>query len=296
MRIVSLACSNTEIVAALGCAHLLVGVDDHSDYPAAALRGIPRVGPDLQIDVDAVVALQPDLVLASLTVPGHETVVEGVEAAGLPILTLAPERLDDVPPTVERIAEALAPGVPGVRARGTALAGELRAAFAERAGEAGGPRTPVVGSAAPAAAPPSSAWEARPRVLVQWWPKPVIAPGSRSWVHAMIERAGGRNALEGEDHLSRPLDDEGVAALAPDVIVLSWCGVEPARYRPEVVYRNPAFQRVPAIRHGRVHRIPEAWMGRPGPRLVDGIAALRRAVGTVPSPPIPLSRELDRAL
>jgi ABC-type hemin transport system substrate-binding protein len=65
MRVVSHSCSNTEIVCALGCAHLLVGVDDHSDYPEDVVAGLPRVGPDLGRRVDEVVALRPDLVLAS---------------------------------------------------------------------------------------------------------------------------------------------------------------------------------------------------------------------------------------
>ncbi|CAN5711792.1 cobalamin-binding protein [soil metagenome] len=266
MRIVSLACSNTEIVAALGCAHLLVGVDDHSDYPRAAIAGLPRVGPDLEIDVAAVAALRPDLVLASLTVPGHETVVEGIEAAGLPLLTLAPERLDEVAPSVRAVARALAAHDPEVAERGEALARRLEAAFP--GGATGGGSEPT---------------GHRPTVLVQWWPKPVIAPGARSWVQRMIELGGGRNALGGEDRLSRPLEDEEVAALAPDIIVMSWCGIEPARYRSEVIYRNPAFRHVPAVRHGQVHRIPEAWMGRPGPRLLDGLAALRRSIGAATS-------------
>ena len=70
MRIVSLACSNTEIVCALGCADLLVGVDDHSDFPTDVVGPLPKVGPDLDIDVERVAALEPDLVL-SLD-PSHE--------------------------------------------------------------------------------------------------------------------------------------------------------------------------------------------------------------------------------
>ena len=85
MRVVSLACSNTEIVCALGCAHMLVGVDSHSDRPQEVVDGLPKVGPDLEIDIDAVAALKPDLVLASLTVPGHEEVVAGLEKASLPL-------------------------------------------------------------------------------------------------------------------------------------------------------------------------------------------------------------------
>ncbi|MBT3326654.1 MAG: ABC transporter substrate-binding protein, partial [Gemmatimonadales bacterium] len=83
MRIVSLACSNTEIVCALGCAHMLVGVDDHSDFPVDVVAALPKVGPDLDIDVDKVATLKPDLVLATLTVPGHEQVVARLEEAGL---------------------------------------------------------------------------------------------------------------------------------------------------------------------------------------------------------------------
>ena len=89
MRVVSTACSNTEIVCALGCADMLVGVDEHSDFPEEVVARLPRVGPDLGVDPEAVAAVRPDLVLASLTVPGHEEVVAGLEAKGLRVV--APE-------------------------------------------------------------------------------------------------------------------------------------------------------------------------------------------------------------
>ncbi len=257
MRIVSLACSNTEIVAALGLADQLVGVDDHSDHPAEVLASLPRVGPDLEIDMDRVASLEPDLVLASLTVPGHETVVETLEASGLPHLVLAPTSLEEVYDDIELVAERL-----GVAERGRDIVAGMRRELA--------PSTPV--------ALPEEGTPARPSLLVQWWPKPVIAPGRQSWVQAVIEAAGGRNPLEEVDRPSRPLDDEEVAALAPDAVIISWCGVAPEKYRPDVVYRNPAFADIPAIREGQVHCVPEAYLGRPGPRLVEGVRALRAIV------------------
>lgn len=257
MRLVSLACSNTEIVAALGCADRLVGVDSHSDHPPDVVARLPRMGPDLEIDVDAVARLEPDLVLASLTVPGHETVVEGCEAAGLPLLVLDPLSLADVYEGIGQIAEAL-----GVESRGRELVAEMRAALAPPPEAGGGAH--LQGDAAPS-------------LLIQWWPKPVIAPGRRSWADEVIRAAGGRNALV-DDRPSRPLTDDEVAALAPDAIVVSWCGVDPARYRPEVVLRNPAFRSVPAVVHDRVVPVPEAFLGRPGPRLIEGVRALRRIV------------------
>lgn len=251
MRLVSLACSNTEIVAALGCAHLLVGVDDHSDWPEAVVAPLPRLGPDLDVDVEAVRALEPDLVLATLTVPGHEAVVERLEAAGLPFVAPEPTSLEDVYQSIRDIAGRL-----GVADRGEALVADMRAEL-----DVDGARPPDA-----------------PALLVEWWPKPVITPGRRSWTTDVIRAAGGRAPLEEEAVKSRPVSDEEVLALAPDAFVLSWCGVDPAKYRPDVVYAKELWQDLPALRERRVYCVPEAYLGRPGPRLVDGVRALRAIV------------------
>ncbi len=74
----------------------MVGVDDHSDFPAEVVNALPRVGPDLGIDVDKVTALKPDLVLGSLTVPGHEKIVAALETADLNYHAPEPVSLEDV--------------------------------------------------------------------------------------------------------------------------------------------------------------------------------------------------------
>lgn len=250
-RIVSLTCSNTEIVAALGCGDRLVGVDDHSDHPPELLDGLPRVGPDLGIEVEKVKALEPDLVLASLTVPGHEKVVESIARVGLRHIAPAPRSVEDIYRDIREIAALL-----GVEEKGEAVVAEMESALVPRA-TAEAPGHPD-----------------RPLIAVQWWPKPVILPGRLSWVHDLVVRAGGRHPGEAEEVESRPFEDAEIAALDPDAIVLSWCGVEPARYRPDVVYRNPAWSEVKALRERRVVTIPEGWLGRPSPRLADGYRAL----------------------
>ncbi len=276
MRIVSLACSNTEIVCALGRADFLVGVDDHSDYPEGVVASLPRVGPDLEIDVDRVEALEPDLVLASLTVPGHEKVVEEVDARGLPYIAPEPTSLPDVYENIRTIAELL-----GVPERGRELAQEMRAVLGDGSRDAGEPRE-------------------GPSILVQWWPKPVIAPGRRSWTTDVIERAGGRNPLGREPVKSRPMEDTEVHRLAPDAIILSWCGVDPAKYRPDVIYRNEEWQDLPALQEQRVFCVPEAYLGRPGPRLLDGYREIRRVIEAVEAgepgePRDPPGKRCDRA-
>jgi iron complex transport system substrate-binding protein len=252
MRVVSLNCSNTEIVSALGCANLLVGVDDHSDFPPAVVERLPRVGPDLGIDIEAVKALKPDLVLASLTVPGHERVVADLQAAGLNYHAPEPMSLDDVYRDIADIAELL-----GVRQQGRTVVADMHRRMASEA-------APARGRA--------------PGILVQWWPKPVIAPGKRSWVDALLSAAGAVNPLAERDVKSAPLEDAEVRALDPEAIVISWCGVRPEKYRPQVIYRNEHWQTMKAIVNRRVYCVPEGVLGRPSPRLVEGYAALRQIV------------------
>ena len=250
MRIVSLACSNTEIVCALGAADLLVGVDDHSDFPTEVVAELPRVGPDLSVDMDAVLDLGPDLVLASLTVPGHERVVETLAETGLEALVLEPVTLRDVYANIREIAHAL-----GVAERGEALVREMQAELVDR-----------------------GAAVKRPRVVVQWWNRPTIAPGALSWVTDLLELVGAENPLGRERVKSRPISDDELAFLNPDAVVVSWCGVKPEKVRPEVVARNPAWQRVEAVKRGQIYAVPEAYLGRPGPRLVYGYRALAEIV------------------
>ncbi|MEZ4239190.1 MAG: cobalamin-binding protein [Myxococcota bacterium] len=251
MRVVSLACSNTEIVCALGLGHLLVGVDDNSDHPPE-IAHLPRLGPDLAVDVDAVLALEPDVVLASLTVPGHERVVEGIAAAGLPHVAPDPQSLDDVYRDIRDIG-----GLLGAPDRADALCAQMRDHLR--------PRDP-----------------AGARVLVEWWPKPVFVPGKRSWVTDLVALAGGVNPFGDRDTHSLAVTDDEARAAAPDLVVVSWCGVPLERYRLDVVLGREGWAEVPAIRRGAVVPITEAFLGRPGPRLVHGYDALCDAIARLP--------------
>lgn len=253
MRIFSHTCSNTEIVCALGCGDQLVGVDADSDYPPEVVADLPKTGRDLHLDVAAVRDLAPDLVLTSLTVPGHDQVVASLQAEGLATLVCDPQSLDDVYEDIRRIA-----GVLGVAERGAALVASMQAAM------------PAVESASE-----------RPRVLVEWWPKPVIAVARHSWVNDIIRLAGGVNPWGEVEAKSVPLEYADAAAQRPDIVAMSWCGVKVANYRADKVRQRDGWADVPAVRHDRIHPISEAFLGRPGPRLVEGYRQLRRAIAAV---------------
>jgi len=260
VRVVALACSNTEIVCALGLADQLVGVDDHSDYPIDVVSRLPRVGPDLGIDIDKVAALKPDLVLASLTVPGHERIVEALERARLPFVAPEPRTLTDVYDDVMTIARRL-----NAEDRGRALVAEMRAVLE---------------------APPP-ARRRRPRVLVEWWPKPVIVPGADSWVTQLLERVGAEKPFALRPVKSTPITDTEALDARPDAVVISWCGVKTEKYRKDVVLRRPSWHALDCIRNERVYAVPEAFLGRPGPRLVDGYRALRAIADDLGAPESP---------
>jgi len=253
MRIVAHTCSNTEIVCALGRGDWLVGIDDHSDYPPEITEKTRKVGPDLDIDVGLIEQLKPDLVITSLTVPGHERCLARLEAAGLPCLVTQPHSLADIAADIRRIGAALDAG-----AAAEDLAARLEACLQRPAPE----HAPVP-------------------VLVEWWPKPVIAPGAKSWVNEMLRLAGGYNPWAGCDRESLEISTEMAVTAAPELIVMSWCGVQEAKYRPHIVRRREGWDSIPAIRNDRIVPISEAWLGRPGPRLIEGIERLRLAISRI---------------
>jgi len=247
MRVVSLVASNTEIVCALGRGDWLVGVDDFSDYPDA-VRTLPRLGPDLRIDAARVAALRPDVVLASLSVPGMERSVAGLRERALPVEIVPSSGLDGVFAAIRMIG-ALLDGDAAARALEERMRARM-AAVAERVG--GLPAVPTY-------------WE--------WWPRPPITAGGRSWMTELLALAGGRNVFADLDAESGAVTLDDVAGRAPRAVVLCWCG---ARKRPDPrqVARRPGWGAVPGVRDGRIFAVLEPCYGRPGPRLVDGLDEL----------------------
>ncbi|EYB68813.1 periplasmic binding protein [Deinococcus phoenicis] len=239
MHLASLTSSNSDILAALGVADWVVAADSHSDAPG--LDRAVRVGPDLNIDVAAVQAARPDLVLASLSVPGMEQVVEGLRRAGLKTLILDPVSVPDTLRDIRAIGAVL--GLPG---RAEALAAGLDADLR------------ALGRVYPRP----------PRVLAEWWPRPIIAATRDSWVTDLLETLGAVNALGERPGRSTPLTLDEVREAAPDLIVCSWCGAR--KLRPEVIEARGLG--VPVV------CVPESGLGRPGPRLIEGARQIAAAL------------------
>lgn len=246
-RIVSLAPSNTEIVYTLGLMDRLVGVDDWSDWPSET-AALPKVGPDLDVDIAAVAALRPDLVLASLSVPGMEKNVAGLVEAGLPYVVLDPGSLDEIWENIHRVGELC--GVVEQAARVTA--GLTARVEAVRRAAADAPRR---------------------RLYWEWWPKPIYTPGRGNWLTEISALVGGENIFAGYDLPNVRVDDPlEVVRRRPDEILLAWTGAR--RPDPAHVYRRPGWEALPAVVGRRVRVLEEGLFNRPSPRLVDGLEHL----------------------
>ena len=251
-RLVSIAPSNAEIVGALGAVDMLVGAESSSDYPPE-VRALPRLGPDLHVDMERLAALEPDLVLASLTVPGMERNIAALERLNIPYLVLAPRNLEEICRDVERVGKAI-----GRQSRALEIVQEMGASVA-RLREARREKSPVP-------------------VYLEWWPKPMFTPGAACWTNELIELAGGINVFRHLERQSAEIDAADVAAADPRIIFVSWCGVPHEKLDPQRVLNRPGLEGVRAVKERRVYAIDEAFLGRPGPRVIEGIRAMAEKI------------------
>lgn len=249
LRVISLCPSNTEIIEFLGLSHWLVGVDDFSDWPAS-ISDLPKLGPDLSINMDHVEQLQPDLVLASLSVPGMEKNVEALQNRGIPHIVLDPQSLKDIEQDLIKTAQVLR-----VPERGMQAARVFRSRL-ERVKEH------------------SKMVDKRPSLYWEWWPKPIFTPGRINWLTEISEAAGAVNVFSDVELASVQTDWEDVLRRKPDFICLAWVGVRKDKVQKSVVTKRPGFERLGYYNDDRIFVLEEELYCRPSPRLLDGLEKL----------------------
>lgn len=249
MRIISICPSNTELLAYLDVLDQLIAVDDFSDWPEPVNR-LPRLGPDLSIRMDEVEGLEPDLVLASLSVPGMEKNVEELVRRNIPHLVLNPQNLTDIAADLQTVAKAV-----GVDAHDLLTA--YQSAIAE-----------ITERASSVSNRPSLYWE--------WWPKPVFTPGRVNWLTEISELTGCRNLFDDVDSANIQTDWEDVRKRDPDYILLAWVGVMTSKVKPKLIQKRPGWNSMKAF--DNIHIMEEQLYCRPSPRLLEGAIRLGRLV------------------
>jgi len=246
-RVVALAPNITEIVYALGQAHRLVGATTYSDFPPAAAL-LPKVGSYVHLDLERIVALNPDLCLA-IKDGNPITAVSRLESFNIPVYAVDPRNLDSVMDTIMRIGHLLQ-----AEERADMLVSDMQAriqAVVERVGHA----------------------NHRPKVFFQIGIAPIVSVGTNTFIHELIEMAGAHNLAAGNIAYPR-FSKEQVLGLLPDVIIVTSMAREAAFER----IRNDWYQwqDLPAVQHERVFVQDSNLFDRPSPRLVDALEILAR--------------------
>ncbi|MGH2462052.1 MAG: ABC transporter substrate-binding protein [Candidatus Limnocylindria bacterium] len=251
-RIVSLAPSNTEIVCALDACDRLVGVTDFDDYPPE-VADVPDVVIVAQVDIELVVDADPDLILAAGNELTASAVITELSDLGYPVLVLYPESLDEVLDDILLVGQA-------INAAGTADA--LAADMQER--------IDGVTDAVAGATPPRTFYE------VAVFEGAIYTAGADSFLASLIEMAGGI-PITG-DALTTSIALEDLLVADPELILLGDAAYDPS-VTPESVAARTGWAGMSAVQAGRVVVILEdPVITRPGPRIVDGLEALARAI------------------
>jgi iron complex transport system substrate-binding protein len=254
-RVVSMAPSNTEILFAVGAGAQVVGRDEFSDYPAEA-GDLPKIGGSMgQYNLEQIAALKPDLVLAAqINTPEQ---VKSLEDLGLTVYYLSnPTTLEEMYKNLEIVAQ-----LTGHVDETTSLVESLKARVAE-----------VDAKIKFAATKPVVFYEVDASSL----DKPYTA-GPGSFIDQLIARAGGTSFATAAK-ITDPYPQVGletVVATNPDIILLG-----DALYgtTPESVGQRPGWSGIQAVSSNQIFPFDDNLVSRPGPRLVDGLEALVKAI------------------
>jgi len=274
-RIVSLAPHVTENLFAAGAGDRVVGAVDYSDYPEAA-KALPRVGGYSSFDLEAIVALKPDLVVAWQS-GNAAAALEKLKALGLTVYQTQPDRLEDIPANIEKLGRLA--GTEGVASKAANnFRQHLTGLRKQHAGKSSVP------------------------VFYQVWHRPLLTVGGGQIISDVIRLCGGENVFANLAGKAPAVTVEAVLSADPEVIVASGMGRssdEPSQGRPApprgaantvsvgAVRDTPVgledwrrWTRMKAVARGNLFFVSSDLMHRPTPRLLDAAEQLCRQLET----------------
>jgi iron complex transport system substrate-binding protein len=252
-RIVTLAPSLAELAADFLGADLkrLVGVSEYSDVPPA-LKKVASVGPFHQVNFEKILALKPDLVLATADGNSRDQ-IEHLAEAGIAVVVTSSRSLDEVSESMKLTGASLGDATAGREMSEQFMRGLAR--IRDRA----------------------KARTLAPRVLIQVGDDPLVVAGARSFISQAVESVGARN-LYADSDLTYPRPSlEDVLHRNPDSILILTMGTEETPYRKSAA-RWATYGKVNAVREGKVKVIKGDTIVRPTLRLIEGMALLEKAI------------------
>jgi iron complex transport system substrate-binding protein len=247
-RVVSLAPSITEILYAIGLNDEIVGVSEFCDYPPAAMQK-PKVG-YAHPNIEVIVTLRPDLVLAPRAFLRADLLAK-LEQLKIPTFIVDPESFEEIPSRIQTVGRILnrtssADGVAmAMRQRIAAIRSKMETVTAVR-------------------------------VLYVLNSQPLITVGPGSYIHQVINAAGGSNIASKTTVPYPRLNMETVLKEDPEIIIFPIGKAEGIPLSEQQEWLR--WTSVSAVKQGRLHQIPADVLNRPGPRIVEGLEALARII------------------
>ena len=228
---------------ALGAGERVVGVSGYTVHPPEARRK-PKVGAYTTVDLDRVMALDPDLVVAYSDLQADITAA--LARRGATVLHLNQRMFDGLCHAVDLLG-----GVVGEPRAAAELIGRIRGecATASRA---------------------ARTLSRRPRVYFEEWDDPLIS--GIGWVSEAVAIAGGDDVFSDLNRSGaasdRVVSADDVRHRNPDIVFASWCG---KKVRPERIASRPGWRDISAVRDGHVYEIKSAYILQPGPSVLTGV-------------------------
>lgn len=250
LRIVSLSPGGTEMLFAAAAGAQVVATVEYSDEPSAA-RTVPRIGDLAAIDMERLVALRPDVVVA-WPAGGNAAQREKIRKLGIPIYVQQVERLADLPGSLRRLGE-----LAGTQAAADSAARALEMRLGKLARTYGGAG---VGR--------------RPTVLLEVWNRPLYTVGGRHLMSDALEICGARNVFVDLPEPGPLVDTEAVITRNPDVIL----AVAPPGEGAAWVAGWQRFGVLTAVRSHRVVPFEDRGLSRLGPSIIDATENLCRTL------------------
>lgn len=249
-RIISLAPHITELLFAAGAGGQVVGVSAFSDYPAAA-RGIQRISGGSGLDIEAILSLEPDLVIAWQS--GNPAAqVSRLRSLGLVIYLSEPRQLEDISSTLRNVGRLTGHEV---------IANQQAAEYDRRLVSL---RERYSG-------------QKKVSVFYQIWHQPMMTVNGKHLNNAVIELCGGRNIFSGLSALAPQVSTEAVLAANPEVIV----GVSNDKSMPAWLEQWRDWPVLAAVKNNHIYTLPRDLMVRHTPRILDGAERLCRLLENV---------------
>ena len=241
-RIVSIAPHITELLFAAGAGDRIVGVDEHSDYPAAAQK-LPRIGRHASLDLEAIVALQPDLVIGWAS-GNRMPQLARLADLGIPLYLNEIRDIDDIATSIETMGRLTgSTGAAGVAARLRARADAIAARPQPRL---------------------------RLSVFYQIWERPLMTVNGAHLISQAIDLCGGYNVFADLPTLAPTVGIESVLAADPQVIFAAGSSAQ----NPGWLTHWRQWSKLAAVRSDNLFALNPDIVQRPTPRFLDGVEAM----------------------